>query len=276
MPNKTLIYGSSGFLGKNFELELENRNLPFFSISRSNLEMSNISTVKRFLESQEFDSIFFSIGPAPCRTPEMFIENIELILNLLQAIRIANLKPKITYISSDAVYGSINANPRTESTQTIPDTLHGKMHLVREMLLHSADLPILILRCSAIFGIGDRHLSYGPNRFFNELTENRTLSIYGSGSDKRDHVWINDFARVAADLHGTSEGTFNLVSGKSISFLDIADEMQRLSGKSNLISCQSSDSSFSEIHYDNSKLLEKLGYKIEDSLARGLVSYFHD
>ena len=274
--SKTLIYGSNGFLAKAFEAELIRRQLAYVKVSRDLLDMTDLDSVKIFVENENFDSVFFGIGPTPCKTQGMYLENINLLLTLLQALSVTNKSPKFTYISSDAVYGVDSIEPRNENTLTAPDTLHGEMHFVRERILQNSNLTLVILRCSAIFGIGDRHGSYGPNRFYRDLMENRDITLFGKGGDKRDHVWIKDFGRVAADLHLKTSGVFNVVSGLSSTFSDIANEMIRLSGRRNRITYQKNTAPESQILYDNSKLVETLGYPISDSLARGLVSYFQE
>jgi nucleoside-diphosphate-sugar epimerase len=274
VSNKVLIYGSKGFLASNFRQELERRNFPFIAVSRDALNMMDVEAVKEFVRQEHFDSVFFSVGPTPCKTQGMLLQNLELLNILLIALDSAGKSPKFTYISSDAVYGSIDSNPRTEFTNTAPNTLHGKMHLLRESILEYSGLTVLTLRSSAVFGIGDKHLSYGPNRFYHNLHNNLDIVLFGNGNDTRDHLWVKDFARAAADLHSNATGIFNLVSGHSSTFLEIAEEIARMSGVENKIRFENPDNLESDILYDNSKLTSHLGYQISDSLMRGLIGFF--
>lgn len=274
MPAKTLVYGCTGFLSKAFISELRNRKLNFLSISRSDIDMTNLKSVSRFIAEEEFESIFFSVGPAPCKTLEMYSQNLNLLIILLKALESANKRIKISYVSSDAVYGSGEVGVRTEMNQPNPDTLHGSMHLSRELLLSVTGLELLILRSCAVFGLGDPHNSYGPNRFFKDIVDGNRLKLFGNGEDMRDHLWVEDFARVAVDLHLTTAGTFNVVSGNSMTFLDVAKLIINASGFKSQIELQSSDERVSEIKYDNRKLTDVLGYSISDSLSRGIQRFF--
>lgn len=248
--------------------------MDFLSISRSDIDMTNFKSVSSFVAEEEFESIFFSVGPAPCKTLEMYSQNLNLLITLLRALESANKKVKISYVSSDAVYGSGAAGVRTETNDLNPDTLHGSMHASRELLLSVTGLKILILRSCAVFGLGDPHNSYGPNRFFHDIVNGNTIKLFGNGEDMRDHVWVEDFARIAVDLHLTTVGTFNVVSGNSMTFLDIAKFMINTSGIKSQIELQSSDIRVSEIRYDNRKLTDVLGYSISDSISRGIRKFF--
>ena len=42
---------------------------------------------------------------------------------------------------------------------------------------------LTILRPTLIYGFGDTHNSYGPNRFFNQIIEKREINIFGEGLD---------------------------------------------------------------------------------------------
>jgi len=274
MPAKTLVYGCTGFLSKAFISELRIRNMDFLTISRSEIDMTNFKSVSRFVAEEEFESIFFSVGPTPCKTLEMYSQNINLLIILLKALESVNKKIKITYVSSDAVYGSGGLGVRTEMSQPIPDTLHGSMHLSRELLLSVSGLETLILRSSAVFGLGDPHNSYGPNRFYRNIVDSNNIKLLGNGEDMRDHIWVEDFARIAVDLHLTTVGTFNVVSGNSMTFLDVAKLMISTSGVKSQIELQSSNVIVSEIKYDNGKLIGVLGYSISDSVSRGIQKFF--
>jgi len=274
MPAKTLVYGCTGFLSKAFISELRIRNMDFLTISRSEIDMTNFKSVSRLVAKEEFESIFFSVGPTPCKTLAMYSQNINLLIILLKALESVNKKIKITYVSSDAVYGSRGLGVRTEMNQPIPDTLHGSMHLSRELLLSVSGLETLILRSSAVFGLGDPHNSYGPNRFYRNIVDSNNIKLLGNGEDMRDHIWVEDFARIAVDLHQTTVGTFNVVSGNSMTFLDVAKLMITASGVKSQIELQSSSAIVSEIKYDNGKLIGVLGYSISDSLSRGIQKFF--
>src|SRR5215831_16697442 len=82
---------------------------------------------------------------APTRNNAMLIDNLrmaEAVCAALAAQPVAHL----AYISSDAIY-SDDANPVTERSCQQPSSLHGAMHLAREIMLRTTlKLPLAILR----------------------------------------------------------------------------------------------------------------------------------
>ena len=84
-----------------------------------------------------------------------------------------------------------------ENTNTLPNDLYGTMHLSREKILKDYiddDKKLTILRPTLIYGKGDTHNSYGPNRFLKQAKNESIINIFGKGLDKRDHmsVWCLD------------------------------------------------------------------------------------
>ena len=73
------------------------------------------------------------------------------------------------------------------------------MHLTREAILKDNFNKILcILRPTLIYGPGDTHNGYGPNRFINLALKNKSIPIFGNGEEKRDHIFVED---VKGSLH---------------------------------------------------------------------------
>ena len=113
-----------------------------------------------------------------------------------------------------------------ERTNTAPNDLYGTMHLSREKILKDYiedEKNLTILRPTLIYGKGDTHNSYGPNRFLKQAKNEKVINIFGKGLDKRDHISVNDVCRA---IYQTTEkkisGTFNVVTGKSTTFKNIA------------------------------------------------------
>jgi nucleoside-diphosphate-sugar epimerase len=128
----------------------------------------------------------------------------------------------LVYVSSDAVYADdVNI---TEASPTAPTTLHGMMHAARELMLRaSTTAPFAALRPTLVYGRADPHNGYGPNRFRRQVQKGEPISIFGEGEEERDHILVDDVARLAAAiLYRRSRGALNAVTGNSRSFNDIA------------------------------------------------------
>jgi len=130
----------------------------------------------------------------------------------------------VIYISSDAVYKD-SADPISESSCAEPGSLHGVMHLTREVMLRSEfSGPLAFVRPTLTYGINDPHNGYGPNRFRRLAAQGKDLVLFGEGEEQRDHVAVDDIAELVRRivLH-RSTGIANAVSGEVVSFRTLAE-----------------------------------------------------
>ena len=176
---------------------------------------------------------------AAALTPEKGRDAATMIRNVRMAEHVAaamQARPfgQLVYLSSDAVYdGSISTV--SEDTPAAPGDLYGLMHRARELTLREAagraGVEFCVLRPCAIYGPGDTHNSYGPNRFVRSALKDRRIQIFGLGEETRDHVYIADVVRITrlAIAHRSS-GVLNVVSGRTISFGDLARKVAELTG----------------------------------------------
>jgi nucleoside-diphosphate-sugar epimerase len=107
------------------------------------------------------------------------------------------------------------------------------MHLAREVMFGSElGAPLANLRPSLLYGARDPHNGYGPNRFRRLAACGEDIVLFGEGEERRDHVFIDDVAEIAARvlLH-RSRGALNVATGEVHSFREIAEKVVRLSGK---------------------------------------------
>ena len=131
----------------------------------------------------------------------------------------------LIYISSDAVYADSD-EPMTEASLAAPGSLHGVMHLTREVMLKNelASIPQAFVRPTVIFGPGDPHNGYGPNRFMRLGKAGQDITLFGEGEERRDHIFIEDVTEIVCRcvLHRAA-GIVNVVSGTITSFKEIAE-----------------------------------------------------
>ena len=153
------------------------------------------------------------------------IENMiitKVIIDALCAVGVAH----VVNISSDAVYAD-GPLPLTETSPTAPTSIHGAMHLAREIAFSSTlKSPLATLRPSLLYGAGDPHNGYGPNRFRRLANEGKDIVLFGEGEERRDHVLIDDVAElIFRVLTRRSAGTLNIATGETHSFRDIAERI---------------------------------------------------
>ncbi|MGZ3289022.1 MAG: NAD-dependent epimerase/dehydratase family protein, partial [Xanthobacteraceae bacterium] len=178
--------------------------------------------------SHEFrpdDAVVVISARAPCKDAGMLVDNVRMMECVCQALAPASVS-HVVYISSDAVYRDSRA-PLTEKSCAEPGSLHGAMHLVREVMLRSAlTAPLAILRPTLLYGAADPHNGYGPNRFRRLAAAGQGIVLFGEGEEQRDHVLIDDVAEIVRRvLMHRSRGVLNVATGSVHSFRDIAERI---------------------------------------------------
>ena len=227
---RPVLLGSGGFLGKHLR-ETFPDSLP---INRQtiNLEAEGAGQKLGAL-LKENDTIIFlaSIAPDRGRDAETILKNCRIGAEVLKAME--SKKPgRMIYMSSDAVFCE-NLPPIAENDLPCPNSLYGIMHLARERMLADAcitmGVPLLIVRLCAVYGPGDTHNAYGPNRFVRSALKNGIIDLFGGGEERRPHLWVSDAIRALKGVFRTgADGIIHLVPSSSVTFAEIACELQKL------------------------------------------------
>ncbi|AXK79044.1 NAD-dependent epimerase/dehydratase family protein [Pseudolabrys taiwanensis] len=223
-PGRVVVVGAGGFVGSTLVKQLGLAKVPVLGLTRKEVDLLADDGAKRLRGVlRPDDGVVFVSAVAPAKTAGQMMTNLRMAEAACAAF--AAVQPAhLLYISSDAVYAD-NANPVTERSPVAPSTTHGMMHAARELMLRSEYRgPLAFLRPTLIFGAGDPHSGYGPNRFRRQAANGEPITIFGEGEEKRDHVAVEDVARLAVRilLH-RSVGVLNAVTGVATSFHDIAN-----------------------------------------------------
>jgi UDP-glucose 4-epimerase len=229
-PRRVVVIGAGGFVGSAICTRLAADKVPVLALSRNELDLLKpeaAATLQRLLRAD--DSVVFVSALAPTRNNAMLIDNLRMAEAICAALA-AQPVGHLVYVSSDAVY-SDDANPVTERSCQQPSSLHGVMHLAREIMLRAAlKLPLAILRPTLIYGAKDPHNGYGPNRFRRLAAKGEAITLFGEGEEKRDHILVDDVAALAsAVLHHRSKGVLNIATGRPASFREVAEMVVALS-----------------------------------------------
>jgi nucleoside-diphosphate-sugar epimerase len=153
----------------------------------------------------------------------MMVENMLIVRSITDALT-KTAAQHVVNIGSDAVYADTPV-PITELTPTAPTSLHGAMHLAREIAFTATvKSPLAMLRPTLIYGADDPHNGYGPNRFRRLANAGQEIVLFGEGEERRDHVLVDDVAEIILRvLARRSSGTLNIASGSAYSFREVAE-----------------------------------------------------
>ena len=231
-PRRVVVVGAAGFVGNAIAARMEHDGVSVLRIVRQQVDLSATGAGPRLAAMLKAgDSVVAAAAKAPCKDADMLVDNMVMARALAQACSSVDLAHVIN-ISSDAVYAD-SPGPLDENSCASPGSLHGVMHLAREVILaNTVKAPLANLRPSLLYGAGDPHNGYGPNRFRRMAEKGEEIVLFGEGEERRDHVYIDDVAELAARvLYRRSRGTLNIVTGWVHSFRDIAGKVVASSGK---------------------------------------------
>lgn len=232
-----VILGAGGFVASATERRLQTLGVDILRISRSDLDLTDEDAGIRLARSlKPTDTLLFIAGKVPVKNEYMLLDNIKIGKSVCEALKLVKVA-HVIYISSDAVYANSN-KPLTEYSCAHPESLHGVMHLAREVMLASVyDGPLCFLRPTLIYGKGDPHNGYGPNRFIRLAARGENIELFGAGEEQRDHVWINDVAEITSlVILSRTAGKLNIATGEVFSFREIAKKVVSLSKTNSKVS----------------------------------------
>jgi nucleoside-diphosphate-sugar epimerase len=231
-PKRVVIMGAKGFVGGAVAARLARDGVPVLRLGRPGLDLLEAGAADQLAGLLRPEDAFLAVSAlAPCKDSAMLVQNMVMARTMVQALARAPVA-HVVNISSDAVYAD-SAQPLTESSCAEPGSLHGAMHLAREVMFRAeVRSPLAILRPSLLYGAADPHNGYGPNRFRRQAAKGETITLFGEGEERRDHVFIDDVAElVARVLQQKSVGVLNVATGEVHSFRSIAESVIRLSGR---------------------------------------------
>jgi UDP-glucose 4-epimerase len=222
-PARVVVLGA-GFIGGATVRRLCSEGIEVVALGRDSCDLLASDAAKRLTAAlRPYDTLVFVSARAPCKNVEMLMENMRMGEAVCVALKNQPVA-HVIYISSDAVYKD-SAKPLSESSCAEPDSLHGVMHLTREVMLRSEfSGPLIYVRPTLTYGIDDPHNGYGPNRFRRLAAEHKDIALFGEGEEQRDHVAVDDIAELLLRivLH-CSTGIVNAVSGDVVSFRGLAE-----------------------------------------------------
>lgn len=224
IPARVVVLGGGGFIAGAVRRRLEAGGIATLALGRPALDLLAPDAAACLAEELRPDDVLVvASAKAPCKDLAMLRENllmVEAVCTALQRRPVAH----VVYLSSDAVYKD-SAKPLTETSCAEPGTLHGVMHLAREVALRHAHAgPLALLRPTLVYGLDDPHNGYGPNRFRRLAAAGKEIVLFGEGEERRDHVDVGDVAELARLIvvH-RSAGIANAVSGQVVSFRELAE-----------------------------------------------------
>jgi GDP-4-dehydro-6-deoxy-D-mannose reductase len=248
---KALIIGGAGFVGSYLidhlskdckwsvtVTKLENEVIEQEGINQYNLDILDKQAIVELLKEVRPDYIFHLAAQSSValswKNPALTIDvNIKGSINVLDAIRELDYKPRILLIGSGEEYGHILPNeiPIAETNHTRPGNIYAATKACQNMLgkIYADAYHMYIIMVRAFNHIGPKQSpTFVVSDFCKQVVEiekemKEPIIKVGNLSVKRDFTDVRDVVRAYSLLiqKGTVGETYNVGSGKAIAIDEI-------------------------------------------------------
>lgn len=257
-----LVTGGAGFIGSNIVEELVRRgcrvrvfdnfstgkaeNLaPFegkFDLVRGDLrEPADLKKAMRGVTYVLHQAAFRSVPKSVDNPRAANDNNATGTLNALMAAKEAGVK-RFVYAATSSVYGECKIFPQKESLPTMPVSPYAVSKLAGEnycrVYARTFGLETVALRYFNVFGPRQNPESMYSAvipRFMELLVQGKPLEIHWDGRQSRDFTYVANVVdgnlRAALAPSKVSGLTINVATGTNISLLDIARELEKITGR---------------------------------------------
>ena len=264
-PKTWLITGVAGFIGSNLLetlLKLDQNIIGLDNFVTGN--MKNLSEVQGLVTKKQWSNFTFIKGDiGSLRSCDLACQNVDYVLhqaaigsvprsikdpiktnksnitgflNMLVAAKNAGVK-SFVYAASSSTYGDHQKLPKKEHLIGNPLSPYAVTKYVNELyadvFYRSYGFNTIGLRYFNIFGEGQT-IDYAGviTKFIDRIKDGKAPIIFGDGTQIRDFIYVKDIAKM--NLIAMESNTANLLvnvgTGKSISILELAKTMIKISG----------------------------------------------
>ena len=180
-------------------------------------------------------------------------------------------------VSTDEVYGSTFTDSFTEEDPVQPNSPYAATKAAADHLCRAYHktygLPVTIVRGSNAYG-PRQHLEKAIPTFVMAALEGKPLPVYGDGSNRREWLYVTDFARGVISVleEGAAGEIYNIGGGEEMTNLELARMICELVGVSDSLISFVADRPGHDFRYSLAwDRLAGLGWKPEVPFEQGMA-----
>jgi len=302
---KVLITGGTGFLGSHItkrliddiesvtivttdirqQTTLKSLGVDIDKINLVKGDVRDFDFLRLLFNEYEFDTVFHlgALSEVKKCQPDpklAFDVNVGGTVNVLEACRMYGKVKAVVVSSSDKAYGSgqvpyiegqsLNGVGTYEVSKSATD-------LIARSFYSNYNVPVVVTRCSNLYGGGDMNLSRViPNNINKILNGERPMIWKGSEKSTREFLYIDDavdaYLSLVNNIDKTKGEAYNIGSGEIFTIEKLLNEL--LNTMDSDLEIEYIEKDFPEISHqylDSTKIKEHTGWKPETNLSVGLV-----
>ena len=313
--SKANIYvaGHKGMVGSALVRLLKKQDIEIITRERKDLDLLNQKDVQNFFKNHKIDQVYLSaakvggiyannIYPA-----EFIFENLMIEINVIHSAFLSGVK-KLLFLGSSCIYPKYAKQPINEE-----ELLTGKLEKTNEpyaiakiagikmcesynrQYAKSHDIDYRSIMPTNLYGPGDNyhpensHVIPGLIYRFHQakIKKKPSVTIWGSGTPKREFLYVDDMARASIHLMNIEKNYYNNVtapmcghvnvgSGKDISIKELAEIIKEVVGFKGEIIFDSDKPDGTPRKFLDSNRIKRLGFITKISLEEGLIKTYQE
>lgn len=257
--SKILVTGGAGFIGSHIAEELikhDHEIIVLDDLSGGFIDnlapkvkfiqgtINDMALVNQLFNLEQFDYVYHLAAYA-AEGLSHFIKRFNYENNLIGSINLINAAVNtgvkcFVFTSSIAVYGTSAELPMTEETPARPEDPYGIAKLAVEQELQVCkemfDLNYIIFRPHNVYGerqnIADKYRNV-VGIFMNQILQNKPMSVFGDGTQRRAFSYIGDIAPIMAEAIDTPAAynqIFNIGADQAYTINELAEAVAHAMG----------------------------------------------
>lgn len=310
-----LVTGGAGFIGSNLchyltkqnfnvlcldnfddfyseEIKLNNikslLNEKSFKLIRGDVRDSKL--LKTIFKNNKIETVIHLAAKAGVRNSilnpsEYFDINVNGTLTLLEAMSSNGVK-KLVFASSSSVYG--NQNGKLKETEKCNEQIspYAVSKKTAELLNYSYhvnfNMNVINLRLFSVYGKNQRP-DLVIHKFFNQISQNKPIELYGNGETKRDYTYIDDvvqaFYNSVLYLENPKQNVYEIINignDKPISLNELLDCIKEVTQNDRIevLNREIAKGDVETTHADIKKAKTLLNYNPSGSLNEGIKLFY--